>query len=495
MPAIERIMLERAPGAIEEAGRKLKVAAYCRVSTETEDQKTSFDQQVETYTAMIEANPEWELAGIYADEGLSGTSAEKRPEFMRMIRDCEEGKINLIITKSISRFARNLLDCITYMRKLSGMGVYIIFENNRIDTRERYSEMLLTVLAGFAQEESRSISENTIWGIRKRFEDGEARWCRLYGYEKNKNGEYQIVPEQAEVVREVFRLYELGSTISEIRSSLKERGILSPTGTENWSQASVSNMIKNERYAGDLLVQKFVTENHLSHKAVRNDCTEIPSFYIKNHHKAIIPREQFERVQMIRAMKRTQHSRADETMGACNQYPLGQKLMCPHCGSILYQRAVKTQVDHSTGWCCERGEKACGGFIIRSRLVEPALLRAYEELDLKKVRAQTKNPEYGKDANILLAMKEDVPAFDRVDYWWVDDLIDHIEFGAHSMAPREVMRMKALGKMDADDRTMTVFWRCGVVTTVPSGVTNDKDDPGLVAEMERRRQKRMGEAK
>ena len=494
MPTVEKILIERESAAAQGAGCKLKVAAYCRVSTETEEQKTSFDQQVETYTEMIEANPEWELAGIYADEGISGTSAEKRPEFMRMIRDCEEGKINLVITKSISRFARNLLDCITYMRKLNSMGVHIIFENNRIDTRERHSEMLLTVLAGFAQEESWSISENTIWGIRKRFEDGTARWCKLYGYEKNKNGEYQIVPEQAEVVREVFRLYELGGTISEIRSALKEKGIPSPTGAESWSQASVCNMIRNERYAGDLLVQKFVTEDHLSHKAVRNDCTEIPSFYIKNHHKAIVPREQFERVQQIRSMRRTQHSRADESMGACNQYPLGQKLKCPHCGSVLYQRAVKTQVDHSSGWCCEGSEKACGGFIIRSRLVEPALLRAYEELDVADVEAKAKNPEYGKDANILLAMKEEMPAFDRVDYWWVDDLIDHIEFGAHSKVSREAMRRKAQGKTD-DDRTMTVFWRCGITTTVSSGVIKDKDNPGVVAEMERRRQIRMGEAK
>lgn len=248
-----------------------------------------------------------------------------------------------------------------------------------------------------------------------------------------------------------------------------------------------------------LLVQKFITEDHLSHKVVKNDCTEIPSFYIENHHDAIIPREQFERVQLIHSMKRMQHSRADETMGACNQYPLGEKLRCPHCGSVLYQRAVQTQADHSVGWCCERGEHPCGGFVIRTRLVKPALLKAYEEVDLEAVKERQKDKKYRVDAKRLLSLKKETPAFETVDYWWVDDLIDHIEFGAHSRTPREIMRMKVLGQDDADDRVMKVFWRCGVVTTVPSGVVTDKDDPGYVAKMhsrllERQRQKRKGDA-
>ena len=231
---VQKIKLEPIRKTIREQTGRLRVAAYCRVSTDTEDQKTSFDGQVKHYTGLIEGNPEWELAGIFADEGITGTSAAKRPEFQRMVKECEEGKIDLILTKSISRFARNTLECLTFVRHLNNLGVHIVFESNNIDTRTAFSEMLLTVLAAFAQEESRSISENTSWGIRKRFEDGVTRWSRLYGYEKTANGEYQIVPDQAAVVQKVFWLYEHGSSIGEIRKYMEARHIKSPNGTDTW---------------------------------------------------------------------------------------------------------------------------------------------------------------------------------------------------------------------------------------------------------------------
>ena len=495
MAEVRKIVVGAKAAAAGVMGEKLKVAAYCRVSTDTEEQMTSFDRQVETYTTMIGLNPEWELAGIYADEGVSGTSAEKRPEFMRMMADCDAGKINLILTKSISRFARNLIECLTFVRHLGSIGVHIIFEKEGIDTRQKYSEILLTILAAFAQEESRSISENTMWGIRKRFEEGEARWCRLYGYEKTADGEYQIVPEQAKVVKKMFTMYEHGKSITEIMDYLKMEGIRSPGDTDAWTKSAVSNLLMNERYIGDLLVQKYVTENHISHRRLKNDCSEIPSFYIENHHVGIIPRKQFERVQLIRAMRRVKSVGDDSDMGQCNQYPLGQKLRCPFCGSVLYQRAVEVQTDHSKGWCCERGENPCGKFVIRSRLVEPALLKAYELVDLDAVREKQKDPKHSKDAKLLLSMKKKTPVFESVDYWWVDDLIDHIEFGAHSMDARELMRMKALGKEQEDDRVMKVFWRCGVVTAVPSGAVTERDNPVKVARMhgrmvERKRKKK-----
>ena len=193
-------------------GSPLRVAAYCRVSTDTEEQSTSFNGQVNAYTSLINSNPEWTLAEIYADDGISGTSAQKRPKFMQMIQDCEAGKIDLILTKSISRFARNTLECLSYVRHLNSLGTHIIFENNGIDTRANYSEMLLTILAAFAQEESRSISENTKWGIRKRFEVGEARWSRIYGYDKG----YVVNPQEAAVVQKIFNLYEHGMSTNEI---------------------------------------------------------------------------------------------------------------------------------------------------------------------------------------------------------------------------------------------------------------------------------------
>ena len=480
---IQKIKLEPVKNVARQQSGRLRVAAYCRVSTDTEDQRTSFDGQVRHYTELIRSNPEWELAGIFADEGITGTSAAKRPEFQRMLKECEEGKIDLVLTKSISRFARNTLECLTYVRHLNNLGVHIVFESNNIDTRTAFSEMLLTVLAAFAQEESRSISENTIWGIRKRFEEGVARWCRLYGYEKNEKGEYQIVPDQAAVVQKVFDLYEQGESIKNIMKYMETHGIPSPTGEPKWVQSAVHTMLVNERYAGDILLQKFCVENHISHKAIRNDSTEIPSYYIENHHTPIVSRKQYDRVQKIMGMRRVNGRVRGEDTGTCNQYPLGDKLRCPYCGSALYQRSIPVQVKHSGGWSCERGEHACHGFIIRSYLVEAAVLEAYGKLDADKVAGKLKSPRFGEAAKLTLEMKKAHPAFDRVDYWWVDDLIDHIEFGKHSRMPMQYRRMAALGKPVTDDRTMKVFWKCGLITTVMSGVDADREHPAYIAEL------------
>ena len=480
---IQKIKLEPIRNPNTEHSGKLRVAAYCRVSTDTEDQKSSFDAQVKHYTELIEANPEWELAGIFADEGITGTSAEKRPEFQRMMRECEAGSIDLVLTKSISRFARNTLECLTYVRHLNNLGVHIVFESNNIDTRTAFSEMLLTVLAAFAQEESRSISENTTWGIRKRFEEGVTRWTRLYGYEKTEKGEYQIVPEQAAVVQKVYELYERGESIQSIRKYLAAFGIKSPTGEPKWTNSSIHTLLINERYTGDILLQKFLTEDHLTHKRIKNDSTEVPSFYIENHHAPIISRKQYDRCMKIMGMRRVNGHVKEHDSGPCNQYPLGDKLRCPYCGSTLYQRNVPVQVRHGAGWCCEKGENACHGFIIRSNLVEAALLEAYVKLDPAKITEKLKSKKFGEAAKLALEIKKEHPTFKRVDFWWVDDLIDHIEFGAHSRTDLEYRRMAALGEQVTDDRTMKVFWKCGLITTVMSGVNADREHPPFVAEL------------
>lgn len=462
---------------------KLRVAAYCRVSTDTDDQKTSFDGQVKTYTEQITNNPDWILAGIYADEGITGTSAAKRPEFMRMIKDCEENRIDLILTKSISRFSRNTMDCISYVRHLNNLGVHIIFESNNIDTRAAFSEMLLTVLSAFAQEESRSISANTIWSIRKRFEEGIARWCKLYGYAKTEEGEYQIVPEQAAVVQKVFSLYEQGESIHDIITFMKKNRIPSPKGVSKWTSASVQSMLSNERYAGDILLQKYFVEDPLTHKMLRNhEGTTVQPWYIENHHTPIVSRKQFRRCQTIMELRRVNGKYKDKKTGTCNQYPLGDKLRCPCCGSILYQRTVPVQSIHSSGWVCEKGENACHSFIVRSFYVEAALLEAYEKLDTKRIQEKLDSPRFGEAARLALEIKQKHSAMQRVDYWWVDDMIDHIEFGAHSKPQRELARMAALGQAFNDDRTMRVFWKCGLLTTVKSGVASDRDHPANVAE-------------
>ena len=478
----EMILMEPTKKEAEKT-EKLRVAAYCRVSTDMDEQQSSFDGQIKHYKELIKSNPEWELADIYADEGISGTSAEKRPDFMRMVKDAEALKFDLLITKSISRFARNTVELITYVRRLRELGIHLIFEMHKIDTRAPYSEMLLTVLAAFAQEESRNISENTSWGIRKRFQEGVTRWCRLYGYEKTEEGEYQIVPEEAAVVKKVFDLYEQGESIQSIRRYLADYGVKSPTGEDKWTNSSIHTLLTNMRYTGDIVLQKTITEHHLTHRAIRNTAEKVPKYHVQGHHVPIITRAQYDRCMKIMGMRRVNGHKKKNDTGTCNQYPLGDKLRCPYCGSVLYQRGIPVTAKHSGGWRCEQGEDACHGFIIRSYLVEPALLDAYGQLDTEKISQKLCSKRFGKAAKLAMEIKKKNPEFNRVDFWWVDDLVDHIEFGAHSMKDMEVRRLAALGQQVADDRTMRVFWKCGLITTVLSGANADRENPAYIAEL------------
>ncbi|MBQ9631884.1 MAG: recombinase family protein [Lachnospiraceae bacterium] len=417
------------PGEKKECtDRLLRVAAYCRVSSKRDEQRSSYEGQMDAYRVRIAAEPGWTLAGLYADCGLSGTRAEKRPQFLQMIQDCEDGKIDAVICKSVSRFSRNTLDAVRYIQMLRGMGIRLIFEKENIDTEGEYSAMLLTVLAAFAQEESHSHSENVKWGKRKRAMAGNAPLYPPYGY------------------------------------------------------------------TGDIILQKFLTEDHLSHKSVKNDSTEVPSYYIENHHLPIIPRKQYDRCMKIMGMRRVIGHKKEHDTGTCNQYPLGDKLRCPYCGSVLYQRAVPVQVRHGKGWVCEQGEDACHGFIIRSNLVEPALLEAYKGLDVAKIAEKVKSKRFGEAAKLTLEIRKEYPVMKRVDFWWVDDLIDHIEFGAHSRTEREYRRLVALGENVTDDRTMKVFWKCGLITTVMSGVDADREHPAMIADLYKSYLERQKEA-
>ena len=509
-PTVHKILFEEAVST-----QKPRVAAYCRVSTDLEDQATSFAMQVRTYEERIKSNPDWEFAGIFADEGITGTSAAKRPQFQAMIRACDEGKIDIILTKSISRFARNTLECLSYVNQLEKDGVAVIFENDRIDTRTKESKLLFTILANFAEEESRSISENSKWGIRKKFEQGIARWANLYGYKKG----YVIVPNEATVVQKIFKLYERGNSFKQIKKKLNDAGTPSPKKTK-WSERSIQSMLSNERYMGDIKLQKTYMPDHLATKAVRNDSTKVPSYYIDNHHQGIITKKQFKRVQLIREMKQGDR-----------QYPFGAKLRCPYCVAVLHQRKLRSL--GYVGWCCEEaaphsghgsvsraaskqmaagnkaagnkintqggiaetiavtegrgaegsgveGQRCCHQFAILSQLVNKALVGAYEGLSVATIEAKLSDPKHKRSASALLTIKQQYH-FRKVDYWWVDDLIDHIEFGKHSHTPTEIMRMRALGEDFIDDRVMLIYWKCGIVSTVPTGVNVDRDDPRILA--------------
>ena len=273
--------------------KRMRVVAYARVSTEKGAMLHSLAAQINYYSELIQSNLEYEYAGVYADEGLSGT-LEGRPEFQRMLQDCRDGKIDRILCKSISRFARNTVMLLKTVRELKRLGVSVYFEEQNIDTMSGEGELMLTVLASFAQEESRSVSENCKWRIRKKFEQGIPTGLCMYGY-KVKNGVFTIIPEEAEIIRRIFRMYLEGMGCERIMKALIEAGVPAPDGGL-WSASTILLMLRNEKYAGDLLLQKYYINNHIEKKQLPNR-GELPQYAVTGDHEPIIDRATFDAVQ------------------------------------------------------------------------------------------------------------------------------------------------------------------------------------------------------
>ncbi len=291
--------------------RKLRVCGYCRVSTETEQQQGSFELQVQDQERVIKANPAWEFAGIYADEGISATGVEKRKEFLRMIDDCKNGQIDLIITKSVSRFARNLVDCITYIRLLKNLSppVGIYFQNDNLNTLDQSSEMMIAFMSCMAQEESAKKSEAVKYGVRKKFAVGIPRCPRLLGYDKDKDGNYFIVDDEARVVKYIFHYYLEGYSSIAIADSLTRAGIPTITGQSPiWCPGVVLSILRNEKYCGDIAMQKTFTKDYLTHKAVKNT-GQVQAYLLHNHHPPIVSKTDWQRVQELLESWRTRARR------------------------------------------------------------------------------------------------------------------------------------------------------------------------------------------
>ena len=252
----------------EEERPKLRVAAYCRVSTDSDEQATSYEAQVEHYTEYIKKNPDWEFAGIFADDGISGTNTKKREDFNRMIEECMNGSIDMIITKSISRFARNTLDCLKFIRQLKGKNIPVYFEKENINTMDAKGEVLLTIMASLAQQESQSLSQNVKLGIQYRYQQGhvQVNHNRFLGYTKDANGHLIIEEEEAKVVRRIYREYLEGASLNGIGRGLEADGILTRAGKKRWRPETVQKILKNEKYMGDALLQKTYTVDFLSKK-------------------------------------------------------------------------------------------------------------------------------------------------------------------------------------------------------------------------------------
>ncbi|AFV11019.1 resolvase [Thermacetogenium phaeum DSM 12270] len=349
--------------------RQLRAAAYCRVSTDQEEQLTSYEAQVAYYTDKIMSNPEWTLAGIFADEGITGTSVKKRTNFLRMIRLCRKGKIDIILTKSISRFARNTVDCLNYIRELKELGIAVIFENENINTMKADTEIIITMLAGFAQAQSESISQNVRWGKRQAFKSGKVsfQYSRIYGYERGENDKPRVVPEQAAVVRRIFQSYLAGSSVPDIKRMLEAEGIVAAEGKPQWSVGALQYMLRNEKYCGDALLQKTFVENCISKKTRKNN-GELPKYLVQNHHEAIIDRTLFEKVQAEIARRAGKRKVSDKTSKTgqskySGRYALTELLICGNCGTPYKRVTWSKRGKKKIVWRCisrlDYGTKYC----------------------------------------------------------------------------------------------------------------------------------------
>lgn len=389
--------------AIQPLKRLIKVAAYCRVSTEQDEQANSYDAQIEHYTAEIAKHSDWLNAGIYADKGITGTMAKKRPEFLKMIRKCRQKKIDLILVKSISRFSRNTVDCLEYIRELKALGIGVIFEKENINTLTETSEAMITIMGYFAQAESESISKNVTWGVRHAFSEGKVTFTHdIYGYRKEYNPETKrqdiisIVEDEAAVIREIFERYYAGDSLTGICTYLNNNQIVPPgKKKDRWYPSTLQTILRNEKYKGDVLTQKTFCSDLLSHKREKNT-GQLAQHYLENHHEAIIDRELFDKVQAEYARRnakkviKTDGTQETQKKGRYNRkYALTDILVCGHCGAP-YRRCVWTHHgNRKVVWRCttrmDYGKEKCNGsFTIEEEGLHQAILKAISNLSSRK---------------------------------------------------------------------------------------------------------------
>lgn len=349
--------------------RPKRVAAYCRVSTDREEQEHSFETQKAMYTEMIMMKPSWQMAGIYADEGITGTVAKKRPGFMKMIEDCRKGKIDMIVTKSVSRFSRNNLDCLMYVRELKQLGIPIIFEKEGINTIQVSSELLLTLFGALSQAESESISMNVKLGIRQSLKNGNVRFSykTFLGYRKGTDGQPEIVPEQADIVRRIYNDFLAGATYLEIAKRLTEENVPTMGGGNRWFSERIKSILKNEKYKGDALLQKTYITDPIS-KRVKKNNGELPMYYVENSHPAIIERRIFDRVQEEIARragkKKVKQTGTKTELGRYSgKYALTEQLYCGECGTPYRRCTWSRNGKKKIVWRCvsrlDYGKKYC----------------------------------------------------------------------------------------------------------------------------------------
>ena len=411
MPRAERIV-EVIPATWnptdESAGeiRKLRVAAYCRVSTELEQQQSSYDIQIEYYTRHIMQNPNWIFAGVFADDGRSATNTFRRDDFNQLMDQCLKGKVDMVITKSISRFARNTVDCISWVRKLKEKNVAVYFEKENLNTLDDSTEMILTILSSQAQEESRAISTNVKWGYARKFEKGESTRQRSYGFRKAPTGEMCIVEEEAAVIRNMARWFLDGESLERIKHRLEDAGIETTTGKKTWSTGTIYNILTNEKIMGDVLLQKTFTADYLTKRRVKNSGQQ-KQYYVKNHHEAVIPKTVYYKIQEEIA-RRSSLKKAGTRKGKTAQgvysskYALTGIMVCNECGAHYRRTTWAKNGKKVIVWRCinrlEHGTKRCHESpTLKEEVIQEAIMGKLHSLSIDQ-----------EEENFLNGVKEDI---------------------------------------------------------------------------------------
>jgi DNA invertase Pin-like site-specific DNA recombinase len=372
---------------------RIPVAAYARVSTNHLEQEDSLERQTAHYTEKITGNPDWKFAGIYADPGITGTRADKRPEFQRLIADCRYGKVKRVLVKSISRFARNTVDALNYIRELKELGIGIFFENEQIDTLSTGGEVLITVLAAMAEQESRNMSTNIKWAFRKKFQDGEImlNYKFFLGYTRDENKNLVIVPEEAKVVRRIYREFLSGKSLNDIAKGLTADGIATPAHKKQWRVTTVQGILTNEKYYGAAFLGKTCKMDVLSKKRIDSD--EI--YYVENSHPAIIDKATWD-IAQAEMKKRQEYRTGTKTCNGkySSKYPFSKRLTCGECGLPLRRHAQTIKRVYTRTWVCPthklKGYDYCKQKYVTEEAVERAFVKALKELigdigDIKKI--------------------------------------------------------------------------------------------------------------
>lgn len=364
---------------------KLRVAAYARVSTNKDEQEDSFERQVDYYTRYIQSNDNWTFVRIYSDPGISGTRADQRPGFQEMMQACREGKIDKVLCKSIARFSRNTVDALNYIRELKDMGIGVMFETQNIDTSTPGGDVLLTILAATAEEESRTISKNIKWAMQKKFEKGDfmLNYNRFLGYTRDNEHNLVIVPEEAKIVRRIYTEYINGASTNMIANGLMRDHILSPDGNEKWHTSTILSMLKNEKYTGCALMMKTYKTDVLSRTRIKNE-GQVEQYYAENTHPAIITKDIFQKAQeeMARRHKIRMDHPNHRGMVAV-KYPFSQKIRCGCCGAQYIRGQIYSNGEMIPAWWCysrRRSQKLCSQRGISETSIEKGFMMVLNEI-------------------------------------------------------------------------------------------------------------------